>query len=207
MLVVEKHKSTRLRQFNNFLTVVVVLLGLYMIITPFVPEILFWIRGRQSSAAQVKYESNLEQTADTPQDLPKPPNKHLVIPGIQLDGEVFEGASARTLDMGIWRRPKTSTPDKGGNTVLVAHRFVYTGTAPFYHLDKMKKGDKFALFWDRVEYDYEVTDIKVVAPTAIEIENNTSEPTLTLYTCTPMWTAKQRLVIVAKLISETPIND
>lgn len=107
---------------------------------------------------------------------------------------------------GIWRRPNTSSPDKAGNTVLVAHRFTYNGPAVFYHLDLMKKGHRFAVFWDGKEYDYEVIETKIVEPTAIEIENNTKEPIMTLYTCTPMWTAKQRLVIVSKLISETPIQ-
>ena len=34
----------------------------------------------------------------------------------------------------------------------------------------------------------------------IEIENNTNESILTLYTCFPLWTSVKRLVVRAKLI-------
>jgi LPXTG-site transpeptidase (sortase) family protein len=39
---------------------------------------------------------------------------------------------------------------------------------------------------------------KIVDPSAVEIEAPTTQKQLTLYTCTPIWTAKERLVIIAK---------
>jgi sortase A len=180
-------------------------------VTPILPSLSFWLKNKLDNNQGYKYRSNLTKN-DAPDNvkrdlanLPDPPNKRLLIPSMQLDAEVFEGASANTLTKGVWRRPRTSTPDKGGNTVLIAHRFDYNGPAVFYHLDVLKNGDKFAVFWNGSEYDYQVSQVKIVEPTAIEIEDATAEPTLTLYTCTPMWTAKQRLVVVAKLISETKL--
>ncbi len=212
LTVTRQAPRSRLKTFNDILTVIVIFMGMYIVITPLAPSILYWWQKRSDSNQGYKYQSNLTQT-DAPDDtkkkaknLPKPPNKRLFIPDIQLDAEIFDGKTAATLDKGIWRRPNTSSPDKAGNTVLVAHRFTYNGPAVFYHLDLMKKGHRFAVFWDGKEYDYEVIETKIVEPTAIEIENNTKEPIMTLYTCTPMWTAKQRLVIVSKLISETPIQ-
>ena len=42
----------------------------------------------------------------------------------------------------------------------------------------------------------------VVDPTQIEIEAPTDDPILTLYTCTPVWTAAQRLIVRSKLVSD-----
>lgn len=211
LTVAPRAPKSKLRTFNNYLSGVVVVLGLYIIISPLAPNLTFWFRKKADSSKGYRYKSNLTKN-DAPEDvkhdldnLPAPPNKRLMIPSMQLDEQVYEGASAAVLSKGVWRRPRTSSPDKGGNTVLVAHRFDYSGPAVFYHLDVMKTGDKFAVFWDGREYDYQVSEVKIVEPTEISIENNTPEPTLTLYTCTPMWTAKQRLVVVAKLISDTKI--
>ncbi len=212
MLTVTKTvHSNNLRRFNNFLTVVVIVLGSYIIAAPFAPRLLFWWQQGHAVNNGYKYESHLTQTTAPPstksEDLaPPPPNHHLFIPQMQIDAEIHEGTDARALDKGVWRRPKTSTPDKGGNTVLVAHRFTYTGSGVFYNLDKLQKGHTFAVFWDKREYDYEVIEVKVVNPDAIYIEENTKEPIMTLYTCTPMWTAKQRLVVVAKLVSNTALE-
>jgi sortase A len=104
----------------------------------------------------------------------------------------------RSLRLGVWHLPYTSTPDKGGNTVLVGHRFTYAGPAVFYHLDKVQVGDDVTMQWQNKTYTYTVTEVKVVPPTETSVEANTKDPQLTIYTCTPLWTAKNRLVIVAK---------
>ena len=99
--------------------------------------------------------------------------------------------------------PHTSTPDKGGNTVLVGHRFTYKNPeGVFYHLDKVQLGDAITLHWQGNAYDYEVAEIKVVPANEISVEDNTAEPQLTIYTCTPLWSVKNRLVIIAKPLEE-----
>lgn len=183
-----------LRRFNNCLTIVVIGLGLYLIIMPVLPQIMFWLQKRTGNI------SNTIVYSDDGKDgsKPIPQDNRLVIPQMGLDATVNEGKYASTLKHGLWRRPKSSTPDKGGNTVIVGHRFTYKSPAIFYHLDKVKEGDEFALFWQGKEYKYVVGEIRIVQPTQTEVEEDTTEPTLTLYTCTPMWTSKQRLVIIAK---------
>lgn len=123
---------------------------------------------------------------------------------MQLDAEVFEGASIYTLNKGLWHRPNTSTPDKGGNTVIAGHRFTYTNPhGILYYLDKVSMGDEIGLYWNNVRYLYKVTEIKVVEPTAVQIEDNTADARLTIYTCTPLWSPHQRLVVIAKLESKS----
>lgn len=190
-----------LRRFNNFLTILVIILGLYMILMPLWPQLAFWIKERTGqTGGNIAYTETPDPNNKDSKPIPK--ENKLVIPQMGLDATINDGRYAGTLQKGLWRRPLTSAPDKGGNTVIVGHRFTYRGPAIFYHLDKLKVNDEFAVLWNGKRYDYRVREVKVVEPTAIEIENNTEDPILTLYTCTPMWTAKQRLVVISDLITE-----
>jgi len=81
---------------------------------------------------------------------------------------------------------------------MVGHRFQYTtGPNTFYLLDKLSIGDEISVYWNKIKYRYSVSHISIVEPTQLEIEAATDYPILTLYTCTPLWTAKNRLVVVA----------
>jgi len=62
-------------------------------------------------------------------------------------------------------------------------------------------GDELGIYWQGKIYTYKVNAIRVVEPTEISVESPSDSPKLTLYTCTPLWSAKQRLVIEAGLIS------
>ncbi len=202
MSYVVKTKRTsddKLRGLNNLLTIAVVCLGLYLILVPLLPQASYWIRHLNGHTGSIPYVNNLGGSGD---GKPIPKENRLVIPQIDLNAEVYNGLYASTLSKGIWHRPKTSTPDQGGNTVLVAHRFTYHSPAIFYNLDKMKKDDTFVLYWGGKEYDYKVKEIRIVQPTDVYIEEQTAEPILTLYTCTPLWTSKERLVVISDLVKE-----
>lgn len=199
-----KIKKINLRQFNNILSIGVVLIGAYLFILPFLPTIQLWIDQWFDDTNGVRYDGQLANINNVSSDnLDNIPSENtLVIPEIQVDEQIFEGDSLGVInDGGVWHRPGTSTPDKGGNTVFVGHRFSYSDPSTFYHLDKIKIGQKFAVFWQGTEYVYEVFDTGVVPATALGVEDPTAESIITLYTCTPIWTAKDRLVIRAMLIS------
>lgn len=178
---------------------------------PLLPRVGLELEKAFDNTKGYKYQSELalknanELNIDTTSLKPKPIGNVLVIPQIGVDGMILEGEVYRTLDTGIWRRPNTSTPDKGGNTVISAHRYMYTtGPKTFYNLDKMKLNDEFIIFWEGKEYNYKVFEVLEVEPTQIEIEYNTDEPIVTLYTCTPLWTSSRRLVVKAALINSPP---
>lgn len=198
-----KIPRSKLRKFNNLFTVVVLALSVYIIVLPFFPFFTLWWAQFSDSSNGYRYDSQLATSAGQEENLAPPPEDNtLLIPGIQVDHRVVEGGDISVLAAdGVWRRPQTSTPDQGGNTVMVAHRFSYSDPATFYHLDKMETGERFAVWWEQKEYVYEVFDISIVQPTAIEIEGPTDEPIVTLYTCTPVWTATERLVVKARLVN------
>ncbi len=195
-----------LRGFNAALSLGVALLGIYLVVSPFWPNVTLWYSRLTDQSQGYAYQSKLADASDLSEENtnalpPAPPANRLLIPKIGVDSEILEGESAQTLDYGIWRRPKTSSPDKGSNTVLTGHRWLYqSGPNTFYHLDKLVTGDRFAIFWDNIEFDYEITEIKTVPPTATYIEQESDESIVTLYTCAPLLSAKNRLVVRAKLI-------
>ena len=184
----------KLSRVNTLLLVAIILINGYIIVLPVVPNLFFKPADpgsvrRSALEAKVYAGAGLQGNSD---------QNRLVMPSILLDQQVFDGPNANTLKKGLWHRPGTSTPDKGGNTVIAGHRLTYTNPrGALYHLDKVKPGDLIGLSWEGKNYAYTVTDVTVVTPDAVEIEAPSADPRLTIYTCTPLWLPKDRLVVVA----------
>lgn len=176
-----------IRLVNRVLFILIIIFSLYISFAPLSPQIAYAFEDRFVDREGIK---------------PVNISNALVIKKIFVNGSVLEGSNEDVLTQGFWRRPNASTPDKGGNTVVVGHRYMYThGPETLYHLDKLNIDDEIEVYWKNKKYTYSVFDISEVDPDQIEIEYNTIEPILTIYTCTPLWTAEKRLVIKAKLIS------
>lgn len=126
----------------------------------------------------------------------------LFIDSLGVNMPIVEGKNDKILLKGAWRSPYSSTPDKGGNTVLFGHRWLHKPPHPetFYDLDKLKVGDTFTVDWQSKRYTYKVTEALVVNPKDVWVLKQTAKPTLTLITCTPLYSTKQRLVIRAELV-------
>jgi sortase A len=184
------HLKPTLRRFNNLLTVLVVLLGLYIVLGPFLPLVGWWLHPPLRTTAVVAQQSH---------EAPIPADNRLKIPRIGLDETINTGPSIVELRKGVWLIPKGSHPDQKSNSVIVGHRFTYAGPAVFYFLDRVQQNDLIMIDWERKEYIYKVSAIDIVPPSDTAVEKPTPDSRLTLYTCTPLWTAKNRLVITAPL--------
>jgi sortase A len=158
------------------------------VLLPFVPALSWWVRHQ---APIISKPATVHLTEKIPDD------NELVIPTIGMQEVAHEGANKWTLHYGVWHIPHTGNPETGGNTVLAGHRFTYHDPAVFYHLDKVKVGDPIVMYWNHKKYSYKVRDILTVPPTAVEVAAPTKDPLLTIYTCTPLWSSKYRLVIQA----------
>ncbi len=190
-----------LRRFNNVLSAVVILLCVYIALSPFLPEVAYLIRDK-SPEASAPYIGALADDIGSTTTTQRPQKNRLVIPSIQVNEPILEGNNIGVINHGgTWRRPNTTNPTENNNTVIVGHRYFGNNVSTFYHLDKVKVGQKLALYWDGEEILYEVVENKVVDANAVEIEGPTTEKQLTIYTCHPIWTAKERLVVIAK-----PVN-
>lgn len=195
-----------MRQIKKGAIILVFAALIYFVASPFVPiattyfKVLFDKTGGYHYRGQAALQNVSVENSKNLKPIPK--ENTLVIPKIGVDTEILEGTDAKILNQGIWHRPKTGTPDAGGNIVLAGHRYMYaSGPKTFYSLDKLKNEDKIIIFWQEKEYIYQVFETKVVSPNAVEIEDATAEPTLTLFTCTPLFTQTNRLVVRAKLTS------
>lgn len=185
--------DTHLHRVNQVLLLFIILCCSYVLILPIIPAINGWQRRVITKPIKIDISS------DTGMKAINRDTNRLIIPALQLEKPILEGQSESTVHQGIWRRPQTSTPDKGSNTVLVGHRFTYDGASVFYDLDKVKPGNEIFMTFNGVIYRYIVDQILIVSPNASEIEAHTTSDRLTLYTCTPLWSTKQRLVVQASL--------
>lgn len=193
------------RRFNTFLSAVVIGLGLYIAITPFIPAIGFIFQDK-SPETRAPYGGALASIEGSTTTAQTPKDNRLVIPSIQIDEPILEGTSIDLIsDGGTWRRPTTAKPFENNNTVIVGHRWFGNDVSTFYHLDKVKIGDTLAVYWEGEEIIYEVTETKIVEASAVEIEGPTDEKQLTIYTCDPIWTAKNRLVLIAKPLKDEEV--
>ncbi|MGB0757081.1 MAG: sortase [Patescibacteria group bacterium] len=142
-------------------------------------------------------ETNQNNNTEVVEDIPQ--ENMIVIPRMGVRAVLNEGSTADTLREGVWRMPQASTPDQGGNTVITAHRYLYRPPDPrtFFLIDKMVVGDTFTVYWNGEEYNYRVRETKIVEPTEISILYNTPTNQITLFSCTPLFTSDQRLVVIA----------
>lgn len=205
----ENHKEKiikYLRLTNKIITGVIVSFALFVILDPFIPALAYELRTNTAFAQETDFSATPLPPMPTP-NLTTDMNI-LYIPKIAVKQEIIESTTIQGIGDKAWRRPNTSQPHLGGNTVVIGHRYASIGgkrESVMYNLPKMEKGDLVYVYWQGSVYTYEVFDKKIVPPTAVQVEFQTVEPIITIYTCSPIFTAKNRLVVNAKLISTAPI--
>lgn len=203
----------RWHRANTILLTAIILINSYIIALPVLPGLSYWWQTRGGSAEQALTE-RLNKPSFTRDGKNTPDAFHadashdgLIIPKMLLETPLIEGPkrdSFALLNKGAWRLPFTSSPDKGGNTVIAGHRFSYTGPRGiFYFLNKLEPGDDIGLWYQGNLYRYRVESSRTHAATDTYVQEPTEDTRLTLYTCTPLWNPVNRLVVVAKPISES----
>lgn len=121
------------------------------------------------------------------------------IPRIEVKKIVVEGIGVEDLKKGPGHYPGLAYPGQKGNVVISGHRTTYGG--PFYRLDEVAVGDEIKLT-DRAgaTFIYRVSQTKIVRPDDKTIVVPTDEAKLTLTTCHPRFSARQRLIVIADLL-------
>lgn len=128
-------------------------------------------------------------------------NTVLSIANLDISGRIFQGVDSSTMEKGFWHFPTSASVGERGNFVVIAHRFLHTPPKKdtFYNLDKINVGDKIQIMSDNGEYNYVVLAIREAEANDISVLQQTDDYTITLITCTPLWTSERRLVVVGKL--------
>ena len=139
----------------------------------------------------------------------------IIIPKINVDVPVVydertrdEAAIQDALERGVVHYAGTNVPGESGNNVIVGHssnNFLNSGKYKFAFvlLDRLELNDTFILHYEGTRYVYKVTNKQVIEPTDFSLTLPTTNPTVTLITCTPPGTSWRRLVIQAEQISPT----
>lgn len=124
----------------------------------------------------------------------------LSIPEIGLeDVVVYEGVDTATLKNGPGHMPSTPLPGQPGNAVLSGHRTTYG--RPFFDLDQIVAGDDITVETSIGTHTYQVTQVLVVEPTDVWVTDPRPGGWLTLTTCNPRFSARQRLVVFATMVA------
>jgi sortase A len=127
----------------------------------------------------------------------------IVIPAIDVNTVVVEGTGASALRAGAGHYPNTPLPGEEGNVAIAGHRTTYG--KPFANLDHLKPGDDVIFETPIGRHVYRVSrDPFVVPNTQWDVISQTPGHTLTLTTCHPKGSAKQRLVVKAELLTTNP---
>ncbi|HYH48785.1 MAG TPA: class E sortase [Acidimicrobiia bacterium] len=123
----------------------------------------------------------------------------LVIPTLKVDTVVVEGTGASALRAGAGHYPNTPLPGEEGNVAIAGHRTTYG--KPFANVDRMKVGDEILLETPLGQHVYRVTRPPfVVANNDFTVISQTPGRSLTLTTCHPRGSARQRLIIRAEKV-------
>ena len=111
---------------------------------------------------------------------------------------VVEGASRRNLRNGAGHLPHTPLPGQPGNAVISGHRTTYG--APFHELDELVPGDLIEVETAIGIHTYAVDSTVIVGPRELWVTEEREGAWLTLTTCHPKFSSRQRLVVFAELV-------
>lgn len=132
------------------------------------------------------------------------------VPAVYDETSFDEGLIQAALERGIVHYGTTAVPGELGNAVFLGHSS-NSPWAPgkfktaFSLLRRLEVSDTFVVHFQSQRYIYEVYDKRIVNPSDFSvIDQNVSEPVVTLITCDPPGANWNRLAIQARQISPDP---
>jgi len=140
------------------------------------------------------------------------------IPKIGVDVVVVEGTTPSALRAGAGHYPETALPCEEGNVAIAGHRTTYG--KPFANVDRLQPGDTILLETPIGTCTYEIqkapggrtvasgsTAAFIIAPNDRSVVADTpGERNLTLTSCHPKGSAKQRIVLQTKLVKQGSVG-
>ena len=176
------------------------LVGAGLVVWPFATDAFarHWVQPHAASAlgrpgAAAAYRSGRIRTAS--------PLTRLRLRRLGIDVVVVQGVTADALRAGAGHYPSTPLPGERGNVAIAGHRVTYGH--PFRRLAEVRRGDRIELATPVGTFVYEVTGAPfVVAPGDLSVLRQDGRSMLTLTTCHPEHSARQRLVVTAVLVSD-----
>jgi LPXTG-site transpeptidase (sortase) family protein len=150
-------------------------------------------------------DSFITNNTNTPIDYTPDVFGKLEIESIKLNQFIVSGTDEQSLEFGPGHYIQTAFPGAGGNVGIAGHRTTFG--APFANLDKVELGDELILTVGAYKYHYEVDEVTIVEAVGGEyVLYNRGDDRLTLTTCHPKYSAKQRLIVTGILTKIETVN-
>ncbi|UJF34193.1 class D sortase [Paenibacillus hexagrammi] len=125
----------------------------------------------------------------------------LTIPEIHLEVPIVEGTDAEQLRFAVGHFSESGELGITGQNYMIAGHRSNTFGKFFNRLDELKENDQFTIQTREQTLTYQVLRKKIVTPTDFSVLDPVEgESIVTLLTCHPLYSNKQRLVVFAKQV-------
>src|SRR5437667_3937845 len=182
------------RRVLSGISVALLLLGLGLLAYPFATNIYqdrLQARLDRQLASPALEQAYRERRVGTGDSLTR-----IRIPAIGVDVVVVEGTSASALRAGAGHYPETPLPCEQGNVAIAGHRTTYG--KPFANIDRLSTGDLIILKTPIGACTYEISRPPYVVDksdfTPVQAPREPTARELTLTSCHPKGSAKQRII-------------
>ena len=128
---------------------------------------------------------------------------------------ISQGTTKRDIldRLGIGHYESTAMPGAIGNFAVAGHRTTYG--KPFNRVEELQVGDALVVRTESTWYVYRVTSTEIVSPSAVEVIDPVpgspgAVPTvaqMTMTTCHPLFSARQRFIVHAELATWLPVSE
>lgn len=134
----------------------------------------------------------------------------LEIPKLDLEVPIAEGADQDNIRFAVGHLPSSSSVnhlgEKNKNFAIAGHRS-YTYGKFFNRLDELSEGNELTVYAQNKIFKYKVFDKQIVEPTNVEVVYPIKDKSVvTLITCHPPYSDKQRLIVTGELVSEKVLD-
>lgn len=138
----------------------------------------------------------------------------IIIPAIKIDEIVVAGTDVDALRKGPGHYSWTPLPGQPGNASIAGHRTTYG--APFANIGNLRPNDRITVQTAQGEFIYEVLSqdlptkgYLIVSPDRVDLLHDKGNNLLTLTSCHPRFSNRQRIVVQAKLLGNpvVPMRD
>jgi sortase A len=121
------------------------------------------------------------------------------VPRMGLKMVVVNGTDHDSLTKGPGRDGRTAMPGEGKLVYIAGHRTTYS--APFSHIDKLRKGDRVTLRMPYATLTYSITGHRIVVADDFSVLKSRGYEQLALQACHPRFFATHRYIAYAKLVA------
>lgn len=121
--------------------------------------------------------------------------------------KALENTIQKGLHDGVVVHPISRDPGNMGNFFVAGHSSYYAWDKGHYKdvfalLHELEEGDEAIVYWEGKKYTYVLNKSEIVPPTDVSVMNQPDDKSIiTLMTCTPVGTNKNRLIWTGELFS------